>query len=68
MNKHDREILGRVESKVDKIDAKLDMVFERSLKAETMAKGNRGIIRIIITGIITAFVAVGTLIGKWFIN
>lgn len=60
--------LERIHDKMDGMDCKLDTLLERTVQTETLAQSNRGLIKIILTGILTAVGAVTTFIVKSFIE
>jgi hypothetical protein len=55
-----RDIIERIEVKVDKIDEKLDKFTERLVKTEEMADNNKALIRIALASILGI---AGTVIG-----
>ena len=59
--------LERVETKIDQLHDKMDGFLERTVKTESIANSNRGLIKIMLTGLLAGIAAVGTFIVRTFI-
>ena len=60
--------LERIENKVDKIDCKLDLMLERVVRTEEIAATNRGVIKMLMAGIVSVIIAIGSIIARQFIG